>query len=74
MKKYIYGREGTIHRTTLLNIEADKKTGKVVSIWFRCLPLPFDIYKVDKERSNEMKKMYKRNKQMKINAIEIIEE
>jgi hypothetical protein len=72
-KKYIYGRNNTIHHTKLLNIEIDKRTGDVVSIWFRCMTLPFDITKVDKIRVDEMKKMYKENKTIQINAIEIEE-
>ena len=73
MKKFIYGRNNTIHHTKLLNIEVDKKTGEVVSVWFRCMALPFDVTKVDKERANEMKRAYKENKIMDINAIELEE-
>ena len=69
-KPFIYGRENTIHRTKLLNIEVDAKTGEVVSVWFRCMALPFNVTKVEKSRSNEMKRMYKDNK-IKINAVEI---
>jgi len=71
MKTFIYGRNNTIHRTKLLNIEIDKRTGEVVSVWFRCMFLPFDINYVDKDRANEMKQMYKENNVPKINAIEI---
>ena len=53
IKKYIYGRNKTIHRTKLLNIEIDKRTGRIVSVWFRCMALPFDITKVDRTRVNE---------------------
>lgn len=73
-KKSIYGRNKTIWGTKLLNIEIDKKTGEVVSVWFRCLALPFDVTKVEKDRSEEMKRMYKENKSIQINAVEIIEE
>ena len=73
-KKFIYGRNNTIHHTKLLNIEVDKKTGEIVSVWFRCMALPFDVTKVDKERSDEMKEMYKENKMNRINAIELEEE
>lgn len=72
-KKFIYGRNNTIHRTKLLNIEVDKKTGEVVSVWFRCMALPFDVTKADKERANEMRRMYKENKMMEVNAIELEE-
>lgn len=72
-KNFIYGRENTIHRTKLLNIEVDKKSGEVISVWFRCMPLPFNVTKVDKERVDEMKRAYKANKIMDINAIEFEE-
>jgi hypothetical protein len=72
-KKFIYGRNKTIHRTKLLNVEVDEKTGEVVSVWFRCLALPFDVTKVNKSRSSEMKNMYKNNSIADINAIEVIE-
>ena len=72
-KKFIYGRNNTIHRTKLLNIEVDAKTGEVVSVWFRCLALPFDVTKVDKQRADEMKYMYKETDVVGINAIEIEE-
>jgi hypothetical protein len=74
IKTVIYGRSNTIHRTKLLNIEVDAKTGEVVSVWFRCLALPFNITKTDKERTAEMKRMYKENKPNEINAIEILNE
>jgi len=73
-KRFIYGRNNTIHRTKILNIEIDEKTKEVVSVWFRCMALPFDINKVDRTRANEMKKTYKENKMIQINAIEIEEE
>ena len=53
----IYGHNKTIHRTKKLNIEVDKK-GNVVAVWFRCMPLPFDVTVCSKERAEEMKKMY----------------
>jgi hypothetical protein len=74
MKKFIYGRNNTIHRTKLLNIEVDKKTGGVVSVWFRCMSLPFDVTEVDKQRVDEMKYMYKETDIVKINAVEIEQE
>jgi len=72
-KKYIYGRNNTIHRTKLLNIEVDKRTGEIVSVWFRCMILPFDVTKIDKNRANEMRRTYKENEIIQINAIEIEE-
>ena len=68
---FIYGGENTIHRTKLLNIEIDRWTGKVVSVWFRCLHLPFDVTSVDKNREKEMKRLYEDNEPVKINAIEV---
>jgi hypothetical protein len=73
MKKFIYGRNKTIHRTKILNIEINEKTKEIVSVWFRCMPLPFDIHLINKSRVNEMKEMYKKNNIPKINAIEIEE-
>lgn len=72
-KKFIYGRNNTIHHTKLLNIEVDAKTGEIVSVWFRCMSLPFDVTKVDKQRTDEMRRLYKENKIPQINAIEIEE-
>ena len=68
MKTFTYGKTNTIHRTKLVNVEVDSKTGEVVSVWFRCLALPFDVTKVDKNRVKEMKEMSKRNT-IKIDAI-----
>ena len=68
MKTFTYGRTNTIHRSKLVNVEVDSKTGEVVSVWFRCLALPFDVSKVDKNRVKEMKEMSKRNT-TKIDAI-----
>jgi len=68
MKTFTYGKTNTIHRTKLVNVEVDSKTGEVVSVWFRCLALPFDVTKVDKNRVKEMKEMSKRNT-TKIDAI-----
>lgn len=36
----IYGHNGTIHGSQLLNVEVDQK-GRVVSVWFRYMALPF---------------------------------
>jgi hypothetical protein len=66
-----YGGLNTIHLTNLLNIEVDKKTGKVVSVWFRCLALPFDVTEVDRDRANEMGSMYSTGHIPKIEAIEV---
>ena len=53
----LYGHDGTIHGTKLVNVEVDKD-GKVVSVWFRCCALPFDQTVVDDERAEEMRAMY----------------
>ena len=68
MKTFTYGKTNTIHRTKLVNVEVDSNTGEVVSVWFRCLALPFDVTKVDKNRVKEMKEMSKRHT-TKIDAI-----
>jgi hypothetical protein len=59
MTTFNYGGDRTIHRTEELNVELDK-TGKVVSVWFRCMALPFDQTVVDDERAAEMRAMYER--------------
>lgn len=53
----IYGGKGTIHGTTHVNVETDAN-GKVVGVWFRCQPLPFDQTAVGYTRAEEMKSMY----------------
>jgi hypothetical protein len=53
-----YGDGGTIHGTTYLNIETDSK-GDIVSVWFRCQALPYEIITVDDQRADEMCSMYK---------------
>ena len=53
----IYGHDKTIHKTELLNIEVDK-SGKIVSVWFRCLALPFDVTLVGDQRAEDMDSMY----------------
>ena len=57
----IYGHDKTIHRTEKVNVELDKD-GKVVSVWFRCMALPFDQTIVDPIRAREMREMYRHNK------------
>lgn len=55
----LYGGKKTIHQTKFLSIEVDAKTGEVISVWFRCRALPFKVHEVERERTNEMKNMYK---------------
>ena len=67
----IYGNSGTIHRTNLLNIEVDKK-GNVVSVWFRCCALPFDVTVVGKDRASDMHSMYEEVvNSVKLNAVDV---
>jgi hypothetical protein len=66
----IYGHDKTIHRTKLLNVEIYK--GKIVSVWYRCLALPFNVTEVDQSRAKEMQFMYeKQETNIDIEAIEI---
>lgn len=53
----IYGFDKTIHRTGEVNVELDKD-GKVVSVWFRCMHLPFTQDVVSDERASEMRAAY----------------
>lgn len=48
----IYGHNRTIHRTTYLDVET--KDGDVVSVWFRCMALPFKQVEVGGDRAKEM--------------------
>jgi hypothetical protein len=67
----IYGHKGTIHGTQKLNIEIDKHGG-IVSVWFRCCALPFDVTIVDEDRAVEMAYMSDRvNKHTTLNAVDI---
>jgi hypothetical protein len=67
----IYGHDGTIHGTQKLNIEVDRD-GNVVSVWFRCMALPFDVTKVSTDRAVEMEQMSKRiNQNYKLNAVDV---
>jgi len=68
-KEFRYGDDCTIHRTSLLNVETDS-AGKVVSVWFRCLALPFDQTVVDTSRAAEMRRM-STNSPVRIKAIVI---
>lgn len=55
-----YGDGGTIHSTSVVNVETDN-AGNVVSVWFRCQPLPFDQRWVGPDRALEMVMMYECN-------------
>jgi hypothetical protein len=67
-KEIRYGDDKTIHGSTKLDVEVDKR-GNVVSAWFRCAALPFRQANVDIERVNEMVNMYKQSDSKTIKAI-----
>ena len=54
-----YGDDKTIHGTQHLDVEVDK-AGSVVSVWFRCMMLPFEVTVVDDNRAQEMQDAYNR--------------
>jgi len=69
-EKLHYGDDKTWHGTQLLNVET--KDGKVVSVWFRCMALPFDQTEVGEDRASEMEQMSKRiNLQYKLHAVDV---
>jgi len=70
-ERYTYGWEKTIHGTTVVNIERDPVTGEVVSVWFRCQPLPFTDHLVDVERATDMRRMYAGMGQMELLGVDI---
>jgi hypothetical protein len=53
----IDGERTTIHGSREVNIEVDPR-GKVVSVWFRCMLVPFDVNLVDSARAKEMRRAY----------------
>jgi hypothetical protein len=63
-----YGDDKTIHRTQQVNVELDKN-GKVVSVWFRCMTLPFTQTIVDNSRAEEMINAYKISPPKSLNAV-----
>lgn len=65
----IYGYDGTIHSTTHLHVETNK--GKVVAVWFRCMPIPFEQCPVDPERAAEMERMYVETSVRKLVAVDV---
>lgn len=50
----IYGSNKTIHRTGHVDVETDSD-GKVVSVWYRCMMLPFQQHNVNEERAASMR-------------------
>jgi len=63
-----YGDDKTIHRTSMVNVELDKH-GQVVSVWFRCHPVPFDQHVASDDRAEEMRSMYRGNSIPGVKAI-----
>lgn len=55
-----YGDGGTIHGTTHLDVEVHD--GRVVSVWFRCQPLPYRQVEVAFARADSMTESYRTNK------------
>jgi hypothetical protein len=51
-----YGGTSTIHRTGHIDVEICD--GEVVSVWFRCQPLPFEQHNVELGRADQMQSMY----------------
>lgn len=51
-----YGHDSTIHGTRHLHVEVDSQ-GKVVAVWFRCMPLPFEQVPADESRAEDMTRM-----------------
>jgi hypothetical protein len=41
--RHTYGGKGTIHQTNTIDVEVDPE-GRVLSVWFRCINLPFKVY------------------------------
>ena len=71
----IYGHDRTIHKTGILNVEVSS-AGRPVSVWFRCMALPFDVTKVNWHRAAEMDQMYKNleARDFQIRAVDVVGE
>lgn len=65
-----YGDGGTIHRTGQVDVEVTHK-GEVVSVWFRCQPLPFRQSLVSTSRADEMRHMYSSMTPVKLTGVEV---
>jgi hypothetical protein len=66
----IYGYDRTIHRTGHLNVEL-APDGRVVAVWFRCLPLPYTVHRVDASRAQEMDAMAAGHQPRPIRAVHV---
>lgn len=69
-----YGGRGiernTIHATEQVDVETDEN-GKVVSVWFRCMMLPFQQATVDDYRAKEMISAYEQGHVPTLIAVEV---
>lgn len=73
-KSRYYGDGGTIHNSTVLNVETHH--GTVVAVWFRCSPLAFTQHESDAERATSMEAMYgneKRSGGYRLTGVELAE-
>ena len=64
--EFRYGDDRTIHGTEYVDVETFG--GKVVAVWFRCMPVPFKQAKADTRRASDMEEMY-RGKIMPVKAV-----
>ena len=69
-KIFKYGSNNTFHRDEEVDVEVDKN-GKVVSVWFRCMQLPFKQINVNVDRAKSIKSS---DKPFNIDSINFIEE
>lgn len=53
-----YGDDETIHGTEHVDVETDAQ-GNVVSVWYRCMMLPFKQARVDESRAADMREAYR---------------
>lgn len=55
-KEIRYGDDKTIHHTGDVNVEIGPE-GDVVSVWFRCMMLPFTESRVGHRRASDMRQL-----------------
>jgi hypothetical protein len=67
-----YGDGGTIHSTGYVDVGVDSN-GQVVSVWFRCQPLPFRQTDCGKGRADEMRRMYSEAPMPDITGVELVD-
>jgi len=68
-----YGDNRTIHHTQFLDVEITPE-GEVVSVWFRCMRLPFKATVVDSDRADEMRNSYQRDPAPNLIAVDVFDE